>query len=110
MVVNAELLVRPLHDAFPCFESLDAPRRDLGLLSGQDLPRLGIPDEILLAQSGRRLELEPGVHFPSEHDHDATFRFTVRLEGIFGYNTTVDINENFMPVKAPWDATNQSTD
>jgi len=55
-------------------------------------------------------ELEPAVHFPSEYGHDATFRFTVRLEGIFGYNTTVDINENFMPVKAPWDNDSQAAD
>jgi len=47
-------------------------------------------------------EVEPGVHFPSKYDHDPTFRFTIRLEGIFGYRTTVDIKENFMPAKASW--------
>ncbi len=55
-------------------------------------------------------ELEPAVHFPADYDHDTTFRFTVRLEGIFGYNTTVDINENFMPVKAPWENDSQAAD
>ncbi len=55
-------------------------------------------------------EVEPAVHFPADYDHDTTFRFTVRLEGIFGYNTTVDINENFMPVKAPWEENTQSAD
>jgi len=55
-------------------------------------------------------ELEPAVHFPEDYDHDMTFRLTVRLEGIFGYNTTVDINENFMPVKAPWENDSQAAD
>ena len=83
----------------------------------RDKPEFTVHDAVLKARYRRMTkkkwlfwELEPGVHFPAEHDHDPTFRFTVRLEGIFGYNTTVNINENFMPVKAPWDATNQSTD
>ena len=83
----------------------------------RDKPEFTVYDAVLKARYRRMTkkkwlfwELEPGVHFPAEHDHDPTFRFTVRLEGIFGYNTTVNINENFMPVKAPWDTTNQSTD
>ena len=83
----------------------------------RDKPEFTVHDAVLKVRYRRMTkkkwlfwEVEPGVHFPSEYDHDPTFRLTVRLEGIFGYNTTVNINENFMPVKAPWDADNQSTD
>ena len=83
----------------------------------RDKPEFDVFDAVLKARYRRMTkkkwlfwEIEPGVHFPSDHDHDATFRFTVRLEGIFGYNTTVDINENFMPVKAPWEENTQSAD
>ena len=83
----------------------------------RDKPEFDVFDAVLKARYRRMTkkkwlfwEVEPGVHFPSEYDHDATFRFTVRLEGIFGYNTTVDINENFMPVKAPWDQNTQSVE
>jgi len=83
----------------------------------RDKPEFTVHDAVLKLRYRRMTkkkwlfwELEPGVHFPSEYDHDATFRFTVRLEGIFGYDTTVNINENFMPVKSPWNTDNQSTD
>lgn len=83
----------------------------------RDKPEFDVFDAVLKARYRRMTkkkwlfwEVEPGVHFPSEYGHDATFRFTVRLEGIFGYNTTVDINENFMPVKAPWEENTQSAD
>ena len=51
-------------------------------------------------------EIEPGVHFPAEHDHDATFRFTFRLEGVFGYNDIANINQDFLPINDPWKRSN----
>ncbi len=50
-------------------------------------------------------EMEPAIHFPAEYGHDATFRLTFRIEGVFGYNTEVNINQNFMPATAPWENT-----
>ncbi|HCX86935.1 MAG TPA: hypothetical protein DG761_02820 [Gammaproteobacteria bacterium] len=83
----------------------------------RDKPELTLHDAVLKVRYRRMTkkkwlfwELEPAVHFPSDYDHDTTFRFTVRLEGIFGYDTTVDINENFMPVKAPWQNDSQPAD
>ena len=51
-------------------------------------------------------ELEPAIHFPDEYDHEPTFRLTFRIEGIFGHNDRVDINQNFLPVESPWENEN----
>ena len=47
-------------------------------------------------------EIEPGVRFPAEQDHDATFRVTFRVEGVFGHNDAANINQDFLPVQDPW--------
>jgi hypothetical protein len=47
-------------------------------------------------------EIEPGVRFPAEQDHDATFRVTFRVEGVFGHNDVANINQDFLPDQDPW--------
>jgi hypothetical protein len=42
-------------------------------------------------------EIEPAVRFPAVDDHDMTYRITFKLEGVFGYNDTADINQGFIP-------------
>ncbi len=47
-------------------------------------------------------EVEPAVHFPYDYGSDPTFRILAKLEGVFGYNTKVDINDYFTPTEAQW--------
>jgi hypothetical protein len=42
-------------------------------------------------------EIEPAVRFPAVDDYDMTYRITFKLEGVFGYNDTADINQGFIP-------------
>ena len=51
-------------------------------------------------------EIEPAIHFPDEYDHEPTFRLTFRIEGIFGHNDRVDINQDFIPVESLWENEN----
>ena len=40
-------------------------------------------------------EIEPAVHFPATDDHDMTYRITFKLEGVFGYNDTANVNDGW---------------
>lgn len=55
-------------------------------------------------------EVEPGIHFPSKYDYDPTFRLTLKLEGVFGYNTKANINDYFTPLEADWANKKKPTD
>ena len=55
-------------------------------------------------------EVEPAIHFPKDYGSEATFRFIAKLEGVFGYNTKVDINDYFTPVEADWANKKKPTD
>jgi len=55
-------------------------------------------------------EVEPAVHFPYDYGSDPTFRILAKLEGVFGYNTKVDINDYFTPTEAQWGSKKKPTD
>ena len=79
----------------------------------RDKPQLTLHDAVFKARYRRMTrkkwlfwEIEPAIHFPDEYDHEPTFRLTFRIEGIFGHNDRVDINQDFIPVEAPWETEN----
>ena len=52
-------------------------------------------------------EIEPAVHFPAADGHDLTYRITFKLEGVFGYNDTVNVNDGwFIRPSAPGSKSN----
>ena len=72
-------------------------------------PEFEVFDTVIKARYRRKTdrdwlfwEVEPGIHFPSDYDHDLTFRILVKLEGVFGYNTEANINDYFTPTEADW--------
>ena len=47
-------------------------------------------------------EIEPAVHFPAADGHDMTYRITLKLEGVFGYKDTANVNDGwFIRPSAP---------
>ena len=47
-------------------------------------------------------EIEPAVHFPAADGHDMTYRITLKLEGVFGYKDTANVNDGwFIRSSAP---------
>ena len=62
----------------------------------------GLNDVVLKARYRRTTsrdwlfwEIEPAVHFPATDDHDMTYRITFKLEGVFGYNDTANVNDGW---------------
>ena len=79
----------------------------------RDKPQFTLHDAVFKARYRRMTskewlfwEIEPAIHFPDEYDHEPTFRLTFRIEGVFGHNDRVDINQDFIPVEPPWEAEN----
>ena len=79
----------------------------------REQPEFDVFDTVIKARYRRKTdrdwlfwEVEPGIHFPSDYDHDLTFRILVKLEGIFGYNTEANINDYFTPAEADWASQN----
>ena len=40
-------------------------------------------------------EIEPAVHFPVADGHDMAYRITLKLEGVFGYKDTANVNDGW---------------
>jgi hypothetical protein len=62
----------------------------------------GLNDVVLKARYRRTTsrdwlfwEIEPAVHFPAADGHDMTYRITFKLEGVFGYNDTANVNDGW---------------
>ena len=79
----------------------------------REKPEFDVFDTVIKARYRRKTdrdwlfwEVEPGIHFPSDYDHDLTFRILVKLEGVFGYNTEANINDYFTPAEADWASQN----
>jgi hypothetical protein len=79
----------------------------------RDKPQFTLHDAVFKARYRRMTskewlfwEIEPAIHFPDEYDHEPTFRLTFRIEGIFGHNDRVDINQDFIPVESLWENEN----
>ena len=77
--------------------------------------RPGELDDVVLKARYRRTtgrdwlfwEIEPAVHFPAADGHDLTYRITFKLEGVFGYNDTANINDGwFIRPSAPGSKSN----
>ena len=70
----------------------------------------GVLNDVVLKARYRRTtsrdwlfwEIEPAVHFPATDGHDMTYRITFKLEGVFGYNDTANVNDGwFIRPSAP---------